>query len=106
MIDQFKPPDFIVVGGVHGDEVYLLASKTLTEAELKREIEYPDVFDRRKRQNVKEDIRVIAGIKDYVWVCANSYAEAWQELFARWSPQNVDREYMTLEEFKQWELER
>lgn len=106
MMDSFRPPDFIVVGGQYDDQVYLLASKTLTEAELKKDIRYPDVFDRRSARLTHDvDIKIIAGIKDYVWVRADTYAEAWQTLFAQWSPRQEDRDYVTLDEFKQWELE-
>lgn len=103
---DFVKPDFVVVGTTYSDgKVVLLASKTLDYAELKQEIEYPDIFNRRARQDMREDIHIIAKIKDYIWVRADSYAEAWRILFDQWSPSQADREYMTLEEFKQWELE-
>ena len=37
-VNSFPIPDFIVVGAQVDDEVILLASKTLTDAELRQEI--------------------------------------------------------------------
>jgi hypothetical protein len=102
-MESIRPPDFIVVGGHYGDKVYLLASKTLTEAELREDVEYPDIFDPRRTPMV--DIRIVAGIKDYVWVVEDTYPLAWATLFAHWSPHRSEREHLTLEEFNQWELE-
>lgn len=85
-------PDFIVVGVTYDNGVLLLASKTLSYAELKREIELPDFFDyRTKDLPPKEDVRIIAKIKDYIEVWDETYSGAWQELFRCWSPDSGTR---------------
>lgn len=98
---EFVIPDFVVVGATHPNgRVMLLASKTLTEAELRNEIEYPDRFDYRVRDlPPKVDVELIAKMKDYVEVWGDTYSEAWQTLFSRWSPRKgFELDYVAIDE--------
>lgn len=82
-------PDFVMVGGQADGKFYLLASKTLTEVELRIEAERPDWFNRYDDRLYRPLERhfVTAEMRDYVLVVADSYAEAFRTLFDRWSPE-------------------
>lgn len=91
-MNSFPIPDFIVVGGRVNDEVILLASKTLTDAELRQEI--CDIDYRRYPYSSlppEYDMSITTKVKDYVWVRGKDYAEAWQILFKTWSPTPPER---------------
>jgi uncharacterized membrane protein YkvA (DUF1232 family) len=90
---DFSIPDFVVVGGHVDDWVVLLASKSMSESELKEELRYPDLIERFDRYALPPvyDIRIIAKVYDYVMVRAETYSEAWQSLFKMWSPEPESR---------------
>ena len=88
-----KPPDFIVLGGEFDGKVYLVASKSLREATLREESEYPENFYGLPRRFRDEIIRIFieAEMRDYVIVSANTYPEAWDTLFKCWQPSPAER---------------
>lgn len=85
-------PDFVMVGGQNAGKFYLLASKSLTDVELRMEAERPDLFDRFYRHLYPPLQRhfVKAEMRDYVVVMADSYSEAFRTLFEVWSPESGD----------------
>ena len=91
-------PDFVVVGGYYefenGPEVILLASKSLTSAQLKEELRYPeDIYLHFRNDRPPDyDVSITAKARDYVMVRAKTYPEAWAGLFAMWSPETERRE--------------
>lgn len=101
---EFIKPDFVVVGATYPNgRVKLLASKTLTEVELKENLQFPDIFDRRRVLlfDSKVDITLIAKLKDYIEVWGDSYPEAWHSLFSQWTPEGDRRELSITRELNQ-----
>ena len=97
-VNSFPIPDFIVVGAQIGDEVFMLASKTLTSAELRKELRGIDRIHYRDYPfscPLRYDITITAEVKDYVMVRGKDYAEAWQTLFKTWSPTPPEREELS-----------
>ena len=88
-----RPPDFVMVGGQHDGKVYLFASKTLTEAELRVEADeldhYPEWW--MPRQPPRYRHYVTAEMRDFVQVVADTYAEAFATLFEQWTPEPATR---------------
>ncbi|MCV7004600.1 hypothetical protein [Mycobacterium gordonae] len=83
-------PDFVMVGGQDAGKFYLLASKSLTEVELRMEAERPDWLNYRYMLPPRERHFVKAEMRDYVVVMADSYSEAFRTLFEVWSPESGD----------------
>ena len=78
-----------MVGGQFNGKVYLLASKTLTEVELRSEADEIDMGYRRYRYPAPPPTYrhfVTAEMKDWIQVVADSYAEAFSTLFDQWTP--------------------
>ena len=90
--DSYPIPDFVVVGGQVGDEVVLIASKSLTSAELREELRYPDMsFHEYRLYPPTYDMYIMAKVKDYVMVRGKDYSEAWRTLFKHWAPAGEQR---------------
>ena len=81
-------PDFVMVGGQSDGMFYLIASKALTEVELRVEAEHLDeLFDfRMGRQKPVYRQFLTAEMRDYVVVAGRDYAEAFRTLFEEWTP--------------------
>ncbi|AYD84639.1 hypothetical protein SEA_PAITO_55 [Mycobacterium phage Paito] len=84
-------PDFVMVGGQQDGKVYLLASKTLTEVELRMERDRLDNRYGWPKPWGPERHFVTAEMRDYVMVVGDSYAEAFRTLFEEWSPEPEPR---------------
>ncbi|MCV7226079.1 hypothetical protein [Mycolicibacterium komossense] len=79
-------PDFVMVGGQSDGKFFLLASKSLNHVELSMERDriqaygvWPEPWG-RPRHTVTADMR------DYVTIIADSYAQAFRDLFDVWDP--------------------
>lgn len=86
-------PDFVMVGGQSAGKVYLMASKTLTEIELRTEIDEADLMERRRARRYDYPLPppeyrhfITAEMKSWVQVIADSYPEAFRILFEQWTP--------------------
>lgn len=82
-------PDFVMVGGQSDGKFFVMASKTLTEVELRVESERPYFLygDRHHRMQPRDRHFITAEMRDYVTVVGDSYAEAFRTLFEEWSPE-------------------
>lgn len=80
-------PDFVVVGGRADGKVFLLASKSLRDVELRVEREFIESNLPYRRMLSAEATFITAEIRDYVYVMADSYEQAFATLFNIWSPE-------------------
>lgn len=80
-------PDFAMVGGQSDGKFYVIASKTLTQAELSYEADYLDrmYFDRGRVLD-RQWYTLSAEMRDITMVVGDSYAECFATLFAEWDP--------------------
>ena len=87
--EEVPIPDFVVLGGRSGDKFILMASLSLKSADISYENEWRE--DRyigfRYRHPPSTTTTMTAVFEDYTIVIADSYGEAWQELFGLWSPE-------------------
>lgn len=80
-------PDFAMVGGQSDGKFFVIASKTLTQAELSYQAEYLDrlYWDAGPIRD-REWYTLTAEMRDITLVTGDSYAECFQTLFAEWDP--------------------
>lgn len=93
-----QAPDFIVVGGKYGDGVILLASKQLSYVELREEFDHLNVLRKEYDPPAVHRILLTAKMRDYIMVREDSYPQAWQTLFDRWTPENDQQELPAVRE--------
>jgi hypothetical protein len=81
-------PDFVMVGGQQDGRVYLVASKSLSEVELRAEVDRPEfLYGTLHRVLPRERYFITAETRDFVMVVGDSYAEAFATLFEEWTPE-------------------
>ena len=79
-------PDFVMAGGQSDGRFYLLASKSLTEVELRFERDRIETGYGLPKAWGRERHFVTAEMRDYVMVVGDSYAQCFTDLFAEWDP--------------------
>lgn len=85
-------PDFAMVGGQSDGKFYVIASKTLTQAELSYEVEYRDrLYFERSWTRDREWYTLSAEMRDITMVVGDSYADCFASLFAEWDPTPAPR---------------
>ena len=88
-----KAPDWVMLGIPMPDGRFAIyASTELNHAELRHEIEEPDWitgWHSRIRTPGRTIVELTVNMRTYVIVTADSYAQAFDRLFAHWSPQPV-----------------
>jgi hypothetical protein len=85
---SFMKPDFVMVGVQNGaGGVLLFASMSLTDAELRREVQAFDLVPvaGRVASIPRMDITVTAKMLDFTVIHADSYGEAVQSLQEQWA---------------------
>lgn len=81
-------PDFVIAGGQQDGKFVLIASRRLEDVEITEKREYLDEWRRYGYKLLAyEKIDIKASVHDYVVIAADSYAQAWSDLFAQWSPE-------------------
>ena len=88
---SFPRPDWVMCGAQNPDgRVRLLASKELTQAELREEMEYPDLpYPERLFVNpfdVTQRFFLTAQMRSFTIIDAPDYPAAFKSLFEGWSP--------------------
>lgn len=77
-----------MVGGQQDGKVYLIASKSLTEVELRTEVDRPEfLYGTLHRARPRERFFITAETRDVVMVVGDTYAEAFATLFEDWTPE-------------------
>lgn len=79
-------PDFIILGGYHNGQVYLIASREVLRAQLDTTRNYEAVSWRDPLHLRDERTDISAEVRGYVVVMADTYQHAWESLFRQWSP--------------------
>lgn len=81
-------PDFAMVGGQSDGKFYIIASKTLTQAELRWEADYLEpLYFGAGRMLDRQFYTLTAEMRDITMTVGDSYAEAFRTLFDEWSPE-------------------
>ncbi len=87
---MMQRPDFVVVGGQHGDQVYLIASRSLRTAAIKTNYHVDDAYgmggDHARTFATRCDIDLSVSMGEYIIVMGRDYQEAWYSLFRQWAP--------------------
>ncbi|MGW6698835.1 hypothetical protein [Nocardia sp. NPDC055049] len=86
-------PDFVILGAPHPEGgVIVLASKELTQAELRTELNEDELFGGygydRRIGSVLRDYRTTLSteLRGYTMVLADTYGQAMANLFEQWTP--------------------
>jgi hypothetical protein len=81
-------PDWVVLGAPAPDgRVTVWASRELNDAELRDEMDVPDIWDSWSLLRERgRRITLSVEMRTYTVVFADTYAEAFQILFGEWSP--------------------
>lgn len=94
-------PDWVVLGAhQHDGKVAVYASKDLTDAELRYDIDYDDdpyEFAYIRHRCVRRGIyHVTVGMRTFTVVVADTYEQALRTLFETWSPEPDPAERLAL----------
>lgn len=78
-----------MVGGQQDGKFYLIASKSLSEVELRTEVERPEFLygGLHRACRPRERHFITAETRDVVMAVGDSYAEAFRTLFEEWTPE-------------------
>lgn len=91
--------DFVIVGAQHGEGVLVLASRTLTYAQLEHEFQYyTSLSDPFSAYYLPMDhITLEIEMSTYTVVKAPTYQEAFTKLFRTWNPEQPNNQRQEIE---------
>lgn len=95
-------PDFLLIGVPNpSGGVILIASRSVYAAEVEHTREYEDLMSGYHGLIARvpgfEEISITALLRDYVLITANTYGEAFSNLFNTWKPDDLRRPHAQIE---------